>query len=310
MSLHKDIESYSLRLLSPFSGTTRIIQQGTVRAMSNDAVNWRIQIQLPSDEFNDTTKYSLFGLWSRTDGLKEFPVHSQQSISNYRQLAKTFVAQLPEMLDLLTFTLRDNIECWLLDTDHQPLALLNASQHTRLKPYSRQPVWIPCAPDDHTFVSTRYRPRPVQYDQRTSTSVHKDIVAHYLHQAAGPHRHIQWFQRQNDGSGIAQHTGRDEPLNNSLHLPAKHFPHFLIRQQWESSDIQFLFDDFFKWQSPWLLCLPDLDEHERLQLEQQACHYPQRLHALYHLYPELLQKELIHKTLIQARLEKTSPVNR
>ena len=297
------MDSYSLRLLSPFSGTTRIIQQQSVRAISNDGLNWRIQIQTPSNTEQTLNRYILFGLWTRNEGLKAFPIHPQQASTANCQLATEFVAQLPDCLDGLDFPLRDNMEYWLLDNIQQPLALLLACKPDEQLPQIGRPTWLPCARDDHTFVSSHVHQHSVLHDHSTTPTFHRDLVAQRVHEAAGQHRQVQWFHRQSDGSGI----GHSSESLAERHLPAEAFPHYLVRQQWDELLQQQLMDDFFHWQSPWLLSLPDLTEQERLQLETQACTYPQRLHALYHLYPTLLQKELITKTLIEAKLKKAVP---
>ena len=91
MTARNIVESYSLRILSPFSGTARIIHQQQVRAISNDGVNWRIQIQAPSTTVEAVNRYTLFGLWNRKAGLKKFPIHPQHASSHCIQLANDFV---------------------------------------------------------------------------------------------------------------------------------------------------------------------------------------------------------------------------
>ena len=58
------LDSYSLRILSPFGGTTRIIQHQFIRAISNDGVHWRIQIQVSQHGDAAQNRYILFGLWT------------------------------------------------------------------------------------------------------------------------------------------------------------------------------------------------------------------------------------------------------
>ncbi len=299
------VERYSLRLLSPFNGTTRILQHQEIRAISNDGVHWRLQIRLASD--NESKRYTLFGLWSRAEGVKEFSVHPLHTSPSWRQRANAFVAQLPEWLDERDFPLLDNLECWLLDQKQQPLALLTSCPINQQLVRLPQPVWVPCAVNDHTFVATQAY--VVQQPERSTTPIsHRDLVAQLVHRTAGQHRQMMWIARQEDGSGVVRYDGPPQQTPVQRHLPANAFPHFLLRQHWENANEQQLANDFFHWQSPWLLTLPDLNETERRLLEIQACEYPQRLHALYRLYPDLLQKELIYTTLVQAKLEKRIPV--
>ena len=289
-------------MLSPFSGTARIILQHSIRAISTDGVNWRIQVQTASSTSNAANRYTLFGLWTLAGGIKTFPLHPQHVSPNLQQRAHDFVEQLPEWLDSRDFPLLDNMECWLLDQEQQPLALLISSLPNQALADVRQSTWLPCALNDHTFVSAHIQHEPQQHTCSATPNYHRDLVAQRVHLAAGQDRQIQWFQRQADGSGVSQHI---QASQQTYHLPAEAFPHFLLRQHWEMEKEQLLFDDFFHWQSPWLLTLPGLSEDERCVLEVQACTYPQRLHALYRLYPVLLQKELIHTTLVQAKIEKT-----
>lgn len=284
---------------------TRIIAQQYVRAISNDGVHWRIQIQKALPATRTERQFSLFGLWSLNDGIKKFPVHPQQATPQAQQLAEKFTEQLSEYVQTRDFPIRDNIECWLLDTRQQPLALLAACQTNQTLPEMRQPRWLPCAPNDHTFISTHLQ----QHDHGPNFVFHQDILAQQIHQCAGQQRQTQWFQRQSDGSGIAIQIHRDVPYQAGQHLSADKFPHFLLRQQWDEQNQQQLINDYFHWQSPWLLTLPDLTIEERQSLETQACDYPRRLSALYHLYPEILDNDLITKTLVKAKLEKTIPAD-
>lgn len=299
------VESFSHRLLSPFSGTARIIHQKNVRAVSNDSVNWRIHIK--PNTTSTSENYSLFGLWNRKEGLKKLTVNPVQSEKSYQQILDSFIQNLPGWLDHLSFPLRDTMECWLLDMLHQPLALLFSCQDNRSLSQIRQPTWLPCALNDHTFISSHLQPTTHQNHHNAAPIFHRDLVAQQVHQAAGQNRKIQWFQRQTDGSGIGQEHYLIDINLSGRQLSADKFPHYLLRQRWDNKEEQQLIDDFFHWQSPWLLTLPDLNDNERLQLETQASTYPQRLYALHQLYPKLLQKTLINKTLIQAQFERSAP---
>jgi hypothetical protein len=294
--------------LSPFSGTTRIIHQQAIRAISNDGVNWRLQIRSNSSN-EEANRYVLFGLWTRSNGLTEFPVHPTQVDPQHRTLAIDFVESLPGYLDTASFPLRDTLECWLLDQQQQPLALLRACQPGEPRPHLHNPRWIPCAPDDHTFVSPHVRLPDRAHDQSTPVVYHRDLVAQIVHQAADQPSQYQWFQRQPDGSGLGEDDTTMKTEIHADHLPTEAFPHFLLRQTWPDQQSQQLMNDFFQWQSPWLLTLPDLTSTERQQLERQACGYPRRLAALYHLYPDIIDKTRLNKTLIQAQLQKAAPEN-
>lgn len=304
MTTRNLIDNYSLRTLSPFSGTTHIIQQQDIRAISNNGVNWRIQIQATTDTLN---QYTLFALWTKNEGLKEFSIHHHHISLQQQKFASDFIEQLPDWLDNLSFPLRDIMECWLLDNKQQPLALLFSCKVNETLPQIRQPTWLPCALNDHTFVSSYLQKQSRQHDHSTTPIYHRDLVAQQLHQAANQNRQIQWFQRQADGCGIGQNDHISDANLIGRQLSADEFPHYLLRQYWDNEQEQQLIDDFFHWQSPWLLTLPDLSDAERLQLETQVCSSPQRLQSLYQLYPTLLQKDLIYKTLIQAKLEKAAP---
>jgi len=297
------ITSYSLRVLCPFSGTARIIQQQNIRAISNNGVNWRIQIQTNSENLDH---YTLFGLWTKKEGLHKFPVHHLQASSQQLNSANIFLERWSGNIDNLSFPLRDTMECWLLDQQQQPLALLNAQPVGKALPHV-QPTWLPCAQGDHTFASSYLQQQSQQYGNSSEPEYHRDLVALQIHQTASQNREIQWFHRQDDGSGVGQSDYLAHATLAGRQLSKDNFPHYLLRQYWDCDAEQRLIDDFFHWQSPWLLCLPDISDVERRLLEAQACTYPQRLHALHHLYPMLLQKDFMTKILIQARLESASP---
>ncbi|MFO7602781.1 MAG: hypothetical protein R6X06_03090 [Gammaproteobacteria bacterium] len=302
------IEQYSLRRLSPFRGTTRILQQLPLRAISNDGLTWRLQLQCAAGNNGMSARPVLFGLWQRTTGLKTFPVHAQQASPALLQRAHVFAARLPDRLAQGHFPLRDNVECWLLDQAQQPLALLQACQEGEPLPSLHQDLWRPCAADDHTFVASQSQQVVAMHpDADAPLLSHRDVLARQVNGAAGPVPSTQWFRRQDDGGGIALTAATGTPAPEGRHLPAAAFPHYLLKQDWPTADEQQLANDFFHWQAPWLLTLPDLSDAERRQLETDACADPRRLQALYHLYPILLQKTLIQDTLIRARLERASP---
>jgi hypothetical protein len=65
-----------------------------------------------------------------------------------------------------------------------------------------------------------------------------------------------------------------------------------------------LIDDLHAWQAAWLLVLPDLDPEIRRRLERCARQQAMVVHGQHRLYPEIIDREAIRATLVEAVLRR------
>ena len=85
-------------------------------------------------------------------------------------------------------------------------------------------------------------------------------------------------------------------------LPPDAFPQLLLEEDWEDAKERGLVEDFHDWQAPYLLTLAGLAPSKRGALERAAGRQALLVHALHRLYPEIVNKEVINKALVEATL--------
>jgi hypothetical protein len=95
---------------------------------------------------------------------------------------------------------------------------------------------------------------------------------------------------------------RLEPALRDRRLPASVFPELPLKGDWSDWIQSETVLKFHAWQAPLLLTLPDITDKTRRQLEHCASRRPLAMHSLYRLYPKIMQKELITKALVEAKI--------
>jgi hypothetical protein len=89
-------------------------------------------------------------------------------------------------------------------------------------------------------------------------------------------------------------------------LGADDFPELLIRETWPSPDDEALVADYIAWCAPRLLALEGLSDRTRARLERLACSQPLLVDTLYRLYPRVVDRTLLDRARVEARLRRAS----
>jgi hypothetical protein len=82
------------------------------------------------------------------------------------------------------------------------------------------------------------------------------------------------------------------------------FPELLIRETWPSAADAGLVADYIAWCAPRLLALDSLSDRTRARLEPLACRQPLLVDTLYRLYPRVIDRSLLDRVRVEARLRR------
>ncbi len=288
------MECFAQRLANPFRGTLQVIRHASAEAVSLDGVHWDIYVAndslLEGLPANAATQVSdiRYGAWSAESGLKRGPLYPSEDFRRMEAMGALVYAHLLKVHDAVPFTPRDVYECWLLDPDGMPLALLQSATEEDATRQLPEPDWTPGIAAEEDF-------RPAGHDGKEGAR----RLRATLRALAGPIPRAGWFLRAADGSGRPLSPGRERDL------PARAFPPLLLRAEGHAPAESTLIEAFLAWQSPWLLCLPGLDPATRLRLEGEARQRPDLVEALHRLYPEIIEPALINAARVEARLSRS-----
>ncbi len=291
-----------------------MLETENARAVSTDGINWRIQIQseiyhTPWQELaipSNYDRYFMYGIWSKTDELAKTPVHPTLYQEHVEQSVQDLVELLTTQHEQVPFTARDDYECWLLDAKtYRPLVLIDSATGDEEPVFARVPSWYPCEHNDNSFSTTAFLAR----QQNVANSVHaKDILSNVIKDQVGTNATAIWVKRDDAGTGagkIVAVNRKNSKLENKL-LAADEFPALGIQTTWGDSDQRLITYDYISWLSPVLLTLPHLSPDKRTQLEQAAQKRPFAVEKHYRLYPEICDKALLKKILVEAAIRKVS----
>jgi hypothetical protein len=290
------VSSYAIRRVNPFLGVLQVIKTPDGRAISANGVVWDIEIRAQQGpgwgSLNLNTKqmaYYRYGLWSVEDGLVTRPMASQLSNKISTQQCNTLIDCIREHLEQLPFTLVDNRELWLFDKDdREPLVLLASAA-----PDSEQPSPEP------KYWTSRIGAQGVPSQRRYPAAGELETL---VKQRASFNVKKHWVTRQDDGSGIID--------KNTTRLRAEAFPVFLLTEDWPEAEQVKLANDYIEWTSPSLLTLQNLDSSERTRLENSLSIQAESVEHHWHLYPEIIDENLITAARVQCRLHKANRIRR
>jgi len=291
-----------------------VLETKNARAVSTDGINWRIQIQseiyhTPWQELaipSNYDRYFMYGVWSKTDELAKTPVHPTLYQEHVEQSAQDLVELLTTLHEQVPFTARDDYECWLLDAKtYRPLVLIDSATGDEQPEFARVPNWYPCEHNDNSFTTTAFLAR----QQNVANSVHaKDMLSSIIKDQVGTKPTAVWVKRDHAGTGagkIVAVNRKNSKLENNL-LATDEFPALGIQTTREDSGQQQIIDDYISWLSPVLLTLQHLSRDKRTQFEQAAQKRPFAVEKHYRLYPEICDKALLKKILVEAAIRKVS----
>ena len=305
-----DAHSYATRLLNPFQGVAQIVETGQARAISIDGINWRVQIRseiykTPWSSLAIPAQYDRFfvyGVWSQQEGLARVPIHPSLYLEHVEQSAHDLLAELSQLSRQLPFALEDTQELWLMDAaGQQPVALIGSRLPTDELPPPKQPAWHPAANADTPFISAAFAAEQAKDTIKTQT---QDLLPRIIKQRCLQPYQALWIERLPDGSGcvLYNHAGKTPRRNEQF--AAACFPPCLLDEHWPDSQAQQLVTDYLNWQAALLLMLP-LPRQRRRELEQQAQQRPLSVHSHHRLYPDVIDKVLLNKILVEAVLRKS-----
>jgi hypothetical protein len=277
---------FALRRLDPFLGVTQVVESGAGRALSVDGVNWELQLRaiLPAgwgvlNRGRGENVFFRFGVWSRAEGLARFPPARNVDPHAAERDGEALLSAVAESLPALPFPLADTLECWLLDAQRKPLALLASLPPDAPLPERGARRWTPALPDPD------------------ASGVHDFArLATWVTQRALPTP--CWITR--DGEGGGRGVGEGE------RFAAGAFPETLVALP-DAND-QALADlgaRYLEWLAPRLLMLP-LAVATRTALEIAAASRPEEVAHFFRLYPEIRDPARLNVVRVQARLIATA----
>ena len=281
---------YSRKLLLPFVGVIQLAEVGKVRALSLDGKNWAIHYALTS---NTKTQHSHQTPSSESDYtlVATFQDGQLKTKLAYRYLetgdAHSHIDLLCEAATKIEIPLApaDRFEYWLLDKDDdEPLALLqsaiNQEEMARPAPLKE---W-------HAMPASQLAIHTAEATPESNEGVYVPPVNYRLEklieERAGNKPKAIWIERRD--------PARD------------HFPHCLIREEWDSAAGQQLCDQYIERLAPRLLMLHGLPQTVRQRLEQAACKFVFDVERFYPLYPEVIDKSIMDTARVEAQLRRAN----
>lgn len=304
------IISYAQRLLNPFRGVMNIIECHGAEAVTTDGLHWDIYVRdtdLVEDIANSNriqTSDIRYGSWSDKDGLTRGAIFPSDDFKVLEHRGAIVYEHLLRHHQDVPFPLRDNIELWLLDTEGQPLALLNSV-------VKEEDIELDCHIDWRAGIECRKHfktPVMMEFIETVSAETSAgEYLTGYINALAGETPRAQWFLRNRDGSGEGLGGINLKAGMEKRHLPAGAFSRYFLREDLDSPAHCRLIQDFLAWQAPCLLLLQDLAPAVRQGLEQQAAARALGVDKHYRLYPDIRDEALVNAARVEAALRRTVP---
>jgi hypothetical protein len=301
------VRTYAQRRLSPFMGTVQVVEVADGRALSYDGWLWHIQLRSQEPIANrvwgnigprqTSRPYFHYGSWTQDGDLRRLPLNPVLGdVSGYAALAALLEAlnQHPP----LPFPLHDRYECWVLDRAGEPVVLFASACDEAARNVPPHPRWQASQAGGPEFRSAALDAAGACVDKP-----HAAWLVDVVSRSVGTPLSLQWFRREDDGSGVGLDGKHLRPEWLTRQLPATAFPPLLLRESWEDPLTAAVVQEYLVWQAPYLLMLAELSDDQRRRLELQACHRPVQLMSARRLLPRILDRELIDTALVRARLE-------
>lgn len=280
---------HSHRLLQPFRGLEHFVETEAADASSRDGVHWELYIrdasttvfrEAPAD-YQAVPLDLHYGRWSIHAGLQREPATGFLVDSRIDSLAAELVAMISANLKRLPFPRRDHFECWLMDEEQHPVALIQAASDMADSP-TAPPLWR------------------LGQQARESHCPDPGIDCRRLLELVNGNgrpgaRTPCWIRRNADGSGVT--VG-----DSGRHWDSAEFPEFLLRECWPVEADRLQVERYLRWLSPWLLSLDGLSAETRRRLEQQAWQRPMVVMEQFRSYPQVIDRDGLRAALVQARL--------
>ena len=288
-SFDTEFRCLAIRRVNPFLGVLQLVLTQQARAVSQDGYHWEIQVyaERPADLWGGQSTQPAkglfrFGVWRAEAGLAKVPMNPILNTGAIIPAARRLVSILERVHGQTPFPLLDGLECWLLDVDQLPLALI-ATALPEAKGFEQQ-----------TPSAWSAAPEAIPVGLKGFVAGLERRIA----EAAGePARH-HWIQRTSDGSGRGLKPG-------SAPLPPEAFPETLFRDPKPQRGPET--EAYLSWLAPRLLTLPTLSDATRGRLEHLARPHALELAALWRLYPKIVHPELITSARVEAGIRLATP---
>lgn len=293
-------QAYSIRQLSPFQGLVQVVRGDYARALSGDGVNWQIQVSCEVHQQrwgilntpNVQRRYVLYGMWNSEHGLTGLPLDPTLDVPSEHDIKQALLPLLPPN-QTLPLPQRDRYELWLLDRDGLPMALLASS----IDAYNLSNI------DVKRWRAVSDRSRPFQPQRATLGGDALLMLERLISDHATAPIRSQWFLRDTAGDGIS--VSDDDSQSAPHRVDADLFPELLIRERWPDAQQQLLAEDYHHWLAPRLLLLQNIPDTVRDRLEHAAQHHALEANRFYHLYPKIINRDILNKIRVEARLRKS-----
>jgi len=281
-----------------------IIEHEGAEAVTTDGVHWDIYVrdaELVKDLANGKrvqTSEIRYGSWSQKNGLKRGTIYPSKDFRILELCGTRLYEYLLGHHNDVPFPLRDTTELWLLDTEGNPLGLLNSV-------VERDSIEPDCFIDWRAGQACHRAFETTAFDREDAPdSDHSPgkYLTQYINGRAGEHPVAQWFTRTPDGSGLGmQGVNLPAGLQNRT-LPRVAFPRYFLKEDGCSPAHRQLIQDFLAWLAPCQLLLQDLDHSERQRFEQLAMSRALEVNKHFHLYPQILDDGAIMALRVEAAL--------
>ena len=300
------IECYAQRLLNPYRGVVHTIRYQSAEAVTTDGVEWDIYVA------NDALLEGLgragrraqisdirYGHWSAETGLKRGALYPSEDFRRLEEMGAVVYEYLLKAHREVPFTFRDYFELWLLDTRHQPLALLH-SVLTETDTETKPPLDWRAGMAAHAQFKSQ-----ALIGSRDTPGVY---LTKHINSLVG-RTQAQWFVRTDEGSGLGLRVVNGAASLQGRVLEAELFPPFYIATAGMDSAHMQLVQDYQAWQSPMMLLLPQLDDPTRVIMEAHARGYPEAIEKHYRLYPHVIDRAMLQAARVEAALTRNQPLS-
>jgi hypothetical protein len=307
------IACYTQRLLNPFRGVISCLRYESAEAVTRDGLRWDIYVSndrlLEGMDTGRRVQISdiRYGSWSRETGLKRGPLYPSDDFKYLEHMGAIVYEHLLEVHERIPFPLEDRFELWLLDREARPLALLDSAVRRVDIELDQRAEWRAGQACRQTFTSTVADRLALDPGGEGAMAAY---LSRHINAGAGSPPAAQWFERLPDGSGAGLAGINLEAALVGRALGGREFPPLLLAMHPEDAVHRQLYDDFQRWQAPWLLALPVLDRQTRERLEGEACARPLLVAQQYRLYPEIIDTTAIKAARVEAMLRISRPEDR
>jgi hypothetical protein len=294
---------FAVRRVNPFEGVLQVVEAGPGRAYSANGRVWQIQVLADRPDHTwrshgaaePVRQFFSLGLWDPDDGLTRVVANPMLDIGDMMRSGEALTETVAALLDRLPFPLVDTCECWSLDQDRRPVALLATTDDPATLTGRRIDPWQATRSTDLGFHSDALDAVGVPQTVDPGPRQHARVLEHRIREA-GPHH--GWFQRDADG-GVLRLDGQGD-------VNIDHFPPLGLRTDWPDRPTRKLVRDYLDWLAPRLLTLTALSDSERRRLEQVAGRRAVELASLHRLLPRVIDPTIIEAARVEARLRRAA----